>query len=687
MRVLIVDDHDENAYYLRAILSVHGHAVDTARNGADALDVARAAPPDLVISDLLMPVMDGYTLLRHWRSDLRLHVIPFIVFTATYTEPEDEQLALNLGADAFLLKPADVDTILAVIAAVMQRARANRPSEGVAGPDDPVTLREYSEVLIRKLEQKSLQLEESNRLLQADVAARERAERALRESEARFRELADNIDDVFWLGDAPAGRIHYVSPAFEAVWGRSVEHLYQSPDAWLEAVHPEDRERVRRVIARATGGRWDEAYRVVRPDGSVRWVRTRAHPVRDASDGEVKRVAAVSRDVTEYRRLEEQLRQAQKMEAIGRLAGVVAHDFNNLLSVILSYATLVLDALEDHDPLCEDVEEIRRAGERATGLTRQLLAFSRQQVIEPQVVDLGRVVRETERMLRRLVGESVELVLADVSQGAMVYADRGQLEQVVMNLAVNARDAMPRGGRLTIEVRAVELDDAYVADHPGLMAGPHVLLAVSDTGSGMDQATRERIFEPFFTTKDNGTGLGLATVFGIVKQSHGHIYVYSELGLGTVIRIYLPVTERTHTTRPAARPAPATLHGHEAVLLVEDDRQVRETNRAILERHGYKVFEAGDGAAATELCEALTEPIDLLVTDVVMPRMSGRELAQRLEERRPGIKVLFVSGYTASAILQDGVLPDGCAFLEKPITPEALLRKVREVLAPTPPAA
>jgi len=561
-RVLVVDDKEENLYYLSALLQGDGCEVVTARNGAEALELARHSPPDLVISDLLMPVMDGYTLLRHWKADPRLGLVPFVVYTATYTEPEDEQLALHLGADAFILKPAEPDDFLARLRAVRDQVAALAPPTSHRTPaQEEGVLREYSETLIRKLEHKTLELELSNRALQRDIAAREATEAALRETEA-------------------------------------------------------------------------------------------------------------------------QLRQAQKMEAVGRLAGGIAHDFNNLLSVIMGYSALALEQLSPDDPLREDLDAVHRAGERATLLTRQLLAFSRQQLLELRVLDLRQVVEEAGKLLLRLLGEDIELRLLTSRPAGNVLADASQLEQIIMNLAVNARDAMPRGGKLTIEVGNVELDASFAASHGSVVPGPYVMLAVSDTGTGIDAATRERIFEPFFTTKEKGkgTGLGLSTVFGIVSQSRGQIYVYSEPGVGTTFKVYFPCTDRALDTVPPLAPAAQVLTGSETVLLVEDDEQVRALNASILRRNGYQVIEAEDGSAGVLASQRFEGPIDLLLTDVVMPRLSGRELAERVREIRPAVKVLYVSGYTNDSVIHHGILEPGHAFVQKPLAPNALLRKVREVL-------
>lgn len=512
-----------------------------------------------------------------------------------------------------------------------------------------------------------------------EVERRKAATEALAESEQRLRQLAENIDDALWLSDLEH-RVFYVSPAYEKVWGQSRESFLNGPAGWLEHVHKEDLPSVQSSLHDYVKGSWDQTFRILRSDGSVRWVRARTYPVRDAN-GSIYRIAAVSRDVTDYRLLEEQFRQAQKMEAIGRLAGGVAHDFNNLLSVILGYTKFALDDVAPETPIREDLEEVLRAAGRATDLTKQLLAFSRQQMLQPKVVSLTKVVQEMEKMLRRLLGEDIALSLLTSRSTGLVYVDPGQVEQIVMNLSVNARDAMPQGGKLTIEVSDAELDSTYTSLHAGLDAGRYVLLTVTDTGEGMDASTRERIFEPFFTTKEQGkgTGLGLSTVFGIVQQSRGHLQVHSELGIGTSFKLYFPCTSEALESVVSV-PPPATLRGSETILLVEDDEQVRVMTRVILKRNGYDVLDAQNAGEAFLVSEQFTATIHLLVTDVVMPLMSGRELAERLAIPRPQMKVLFLSGYTQDAILHHGVLNAGLPFLQKPITPETLLRKIRDVL-------
>jgi len=390
---------------------------------------------------------------------------------------------------------------------------------------------------------------------------------------------------------------------------------------------------------------------------------------------------AVLMDVTGRRELEEQLRQAQKMEAVGMLAGGVAHDFNNLLTIINGYTQLILNNLKPGDKNRQSAEQVMKAGERAAALTNQLLAFSRRQVLQLKIVDLNQAVASLGTMLQRLIGEDIDLRLELRPDLGRVSADASQLEQVLMNLAVNARDAMPQGGTLTIETANVQLDDGYAAQHVGVKPGPYVLLGVSDTGSGMDEATKQRLFEPFYTTKapGKGTGLGLSTVFGIVKQSGGSVEVYSEPGSGSSVKVYFPRVDKAVPVEEEARKRQPP-RGTETILLVEDDEMVRNLVRETLEREGYKVMGAADPLEAQRIAEGHRGKIQLLITDVVMPRLNGKELAKALVERRPELKVLYMSGYTDSAIVNSGILQKEVAFLQKPFTPAALASKVRDVL-------
>ncbi len=510
--------------------------------------------------------------------------------------------------------------------------------------------------------------------------ARQRAEEQRRAAEDRFRQLAETIQQVFWMTDAHGTHL-YVSPAFETIFGRPCDSLAASPSLWMDAVHPDDRERVEQAAyARLRRGDYDEVYRIVRPDGAVRWIRDRAFHIYDEA-GEVHRLVGTAADITEQRQLEEQLQQAQKMEIVGRLAGGVAHDFNNLLTIINGMTDLVIGGLAEDDPARLDLAQIRQAGDRAAALTGRLLAFSRRQILKPEIVELSGIVTGLRDMLQRLIGEDVALVLELSSELASVKADPGQIEQVVLNLVVNARDAMPDGGTLTIETRSVHLDAVYASEHPGTRPGPHAMLAVRDTGIGMDDAIRRRIFEPFFTTKPQGkgTGLGLSMVYGIVKQSGGSIWFHSEPGHGSRFTIYLPQVFGPPTPRPAPPPV-VSARGHETVLVVEDEPPLRELAARVLAAAGYTVLQAGNGPEALALIARHDDPVHLVFTDVVMPGMNGRELVARLSVLRPAMRVLYTSGYTEDAILRHGVLDDPRRFLSKPYTPAVLRRRIREAL-------
>ncbi len=531
--------------------------------------------------------------------------------------------------------------------------------------------------------------DQSGLLIGASKTVRDITER--KSLEDQFRQAQRRLQHV--LASSPAV-LFTVAVAADQTWGITwtsdnlPEILGYSPSAalgkdwWLGNIHSEDRDK---VVAQFQADlpsqeRSTHEYRFRHGDGSYRWTRGELRLIRDEAGKAVEAVGSWS-DITERKNLEDQFRQAQKMEAVGRLAGGVAHDFNNLLTIINGYGELVLGKLSAADPSRPLIREIVAAGDRAAGLTRQLLTFSRKAIIEPKILDLKVVVADVDKMLRRILGEDIQLaIVVDPELGA-VKADPGQIEQVVMNLVVNARDAMPQGGQLTVEVRNAELDEAYAREHLDARAGPHVLLAVSDTGCGMDQATMTRLFEPFFSTKgEKGTGLGLATVHGIVKQSGGHVGVYSEVGRGTTFKVYLPrLAQRAPPEK--ARPEQAAMpRGSETVLLVEDEDGVRALSRHVLQSSGYIVLEAHDGLEAIRVAEQHKGRIDLLLTDVVMPRMSGREVAERLAGMHAGMKVLFLSGYTDDAVVRHGILEAEVAFLQKPFSPGSLAAKVREVL-------
>jgi PAS domain S-box-containing protein len=521
-----------------------------------------------------------------------------------------------------------------------------------------------------------------------DLAHSEDLRTAAQELAQRFRNLVQDLNAGIWEMEVPAFKITFVSDQMEAILGYPVKKWLDEKDFWINHVHPEDRAHVieRRRKAITEGSDYSFQYRAITAGGKTLWLQDIVRVVRERG-GKIRQLRGVMVDVTAHQQLEEEFRQAQKMEAVGRLAGGVAHDFNNLLTIITGYAELTLDLLTDSQ-LRSYQEEVLKAGERAGGLVRRLLAFTRRQSLEPQVVDLNAIVKNTESMVHRLIGEDIEVVTAMQPDLGAVRTDPAQIEQVIINLTVNARDAMPNGGKLIIETTNVDLLQAYADTHVAVTPGPYVMLSVSDTGTGMDAHTLAHIFEPFFTTKEKGkgTGLGLATVYGVIKQSGGNVWVYSELGMGTTFKIYLPrVGALTDIAQPVALPA-SQPQGSETILLVEDEEGIRSMVRGILQAHGYTVLEAGHPQAALEISRKFEGPIHLLFTDVVMPQMSGREVAEKISAARPSTKILYMSGYTDNAIAHHGVLEPGVPFLQKPFTPHALTQKVREVLDAVPAA-
>lgn len=513
-----------------------------------------------------------------------------------------------------------------------------------------------------------------------DVTDERFSEAARAQITQQFQQIAEHLADVVWLRDAETQQVIYASPAFERIFGRRPEDVMGSVENFLSSVHPEDRARVAARLPKQRSGTYDETYRIVRPDGRVRWLRSRASPVFDG-EGRVVRLVGLASDITSQRQLEEQLLQSRKMESVGRLAGGVAHDFNNLLTVMFSGTQFALEQLPADHPARADIEQVKEAAQRAAKLTSQLLAFARRQVIAPVRLDLNELTRQMDQLLRRLIGEHIELTTRLAPDLYPVRADRSQLEQVLVNLAINARDAMPGGGRLTLETANFSVDHAYVDSHANVQAGDYAMLAVSDTGIGIPRELHEHLFEPFFTTKraGAGTGLGLATCYGTIRQIGGQILLYSEVGQGTTFKILIPRTLEGEA--PVAAPTEsAKPGGRETVLFVEDDPRVRGMGVRILAQRGYRVLEAAGGKEALALAERHPGPIQLLLTDVVMPQMSGPELAERLCEKLPNLRVLYTSGYTENTIVNHGVGGENVAFLQKPYSVESLLGKVRAVL-------
>jgi two-component system cell cycle sensor histidine kinase/response regulator CckA len=504
-----------------------------------------------------------------------------------------------------------------------------------------------------------------------------RARKQIAEREELFRLITENAADMIAVVDGSGNRL-YNSPSYQKLLGYSPEELRQTKG--IEQVHPDDRQKVveAAIEAKRSGVGRSLEYRIRHKDGHWVHLESTASAVKSSSGG-VEKLVIVNRDITERKDLEKKLLLSQKLEAIGRLSGGVAHDFNNLLGVILGYSEELQKRIPPDDPYREAVDEIQNAGKRAASLTQQLLAFSRKQVFEPQILDLNTIVDEAARMLERLIGEDITLEVVPVQHIGAVKADRGQIERVILNLAVNARDAMPQGGKVTIETADVDLDETNQTLGRSIAPGPYVMLKVTDTGCGMDAELQSHIFEPFFTTKAQGTGLGLATVYGVIKQSGGDIAVESAPGEGSTFKIYLPRVSETPEKIHVVEPSGKIVLEHRTVLLVEDERTLRKLTRKMLVEMGLTVLDAENGLQAIDIAKRTETPIDLLLTDIVMPGMSGWTLADTLSSLRPEMRVLYMSGYPDGVVARHGVSMAGINILHKPFTRDELTRRVEDV--------
>lgn len=718
--ILIVDDNSANRAFLISLLGYQGHELIEAADGAEGLERAREGRPDLVITDILMPRLDGYGFVYQLRADPSIAHTPVIFSTAAYHEREVGQIAAACGVAHVITMPSDPAAVLDAVGAALGDPSVSVPPQLSAEAFDRTHLR----LVTDKLAEQSGALRVASTRLASLIELGQRL--AVEHDPLRLLDqycqtaceiLCARYAVMYALDHEGRAPLQCISSALDPALAQRVHgaRLHSGLLATLLAVRRPIRLYGLKLDPRAIG--FPPDYPPLRSLLSVPLVSpARAYGVLFLADklsadqfapddeqfaimlagqaavayenacryDEIRRYAtALEQEVAERKRIEVQFLHAQKMESVGRLAGGVAHDFNNLLTAITGYVDLALEDLPLHIEVRSNLIEIQKATRRAADLTRQLLAFARKQIVDPQSLNVNALILDTEKLLHRLIGEDVELRTLLAADVGHIYADPGQIGQVLINLAVNARDAMPDGGRLTIETSNVTLDDDYARRHVGVAPGPYVLLAVSDTGVGIAEELQEHLFEPFFTTKEGGrgTGLGLATCYGIVKQQGGNIWIYSEVGHGTTVKVYLPRVDAPPVVPPAPPRAAESPRGTETVLLAEDDTAVRALAAQVLRSQGYTVIEAAHGAEALAIAlSGGAGKIDLLVTDVVMPQLGGKPLAEQMIASYPQLKILFVSGYTYNAFAPPGEFAPEVAFLQKPFAPAALVRKVREVL-------
>jgi two-component system, cell cycle sensor histidine kinase and response regulator CckA len=693
-RVLIVDDKPESLYLLRVLLAGNGYAVDEARHGAEALVKAHQEPPQVIVSDLLMPVMDGYTLLRQWKSDERLRTVPFVVYTATYTDPQDERLALDLGADAFVLKPAEPEAFMIQLRDVLAKtSRGELPRSNVPDAPTPSLLTQYSKVLVRKLEEKALQLQEANRTLQEDLQRRTRAEAKAERAHAALlrmmeeqRQANERIREQAMLLDIATDGIMVRDMQHQILfWNQGCERLYgwtaaeavgQSSSALL-TTDPAMFDGACAAVLRENNWTGEMCQHTKSRQEIV--VLSRWSLVRDAQ-GEPKSVLIINTDITERKRLQAQLFRAQRLESIGQLASGIAHDLNNILAPLIMVSPLL--RAEIRDPATLRLVDLMEANtKRGAEIVKQVLMFSRGLKTGKGPVPLRPLLQEIGAMVQETFPKSIKAVVTAPENIWIVECDATQIHQILMNLCVNARDAMLDGGFLNLEVENVVVDDAFARLVPGAKPGSYVALLVADTGTGIPAELMDRIFDPFFTTKEpgKGTGLGLSTVLGIVQEHGGFLRVESQPGKGTQFRVYLPAKAESPGS-DLARPGAAPRGQGETILVVDDEESVRMTTRKILERFGYRVLVASEGSEAVVVYSQHANQINLVLTDLVMPLMDGTALIRALLKSAPQLKIIGMTGATDAAQASVVRRLQICGVLQKPYTASLLLQSLRTVL-------
>ncbi len=703
MNILVVDDNECNRYQLEVLLSGNGYHVVTAAHGVEALDKARRSPPDLVIADVLMPVMDGFSLCREWKRDQSLKAIPFVFYTATYTDERDREFALSLGAERFIVKPEEPDVFVRSIWEVIRQAEHAASAPQLPPPAGPRRvpieaeekeagyLRQYNEVLVHKLEDKLVQLEHVRRELEHEVAERRQSEEAFRRGEERLQLALDAAHLGTWDWDIGTGRILW-SEHHAELFGLKKDEFGGSYADFERCVYPEDRAGIATALAVARDQHtvYHHEFRVVWPDGSVHWLMDLGRFFYDAG-GQPVRMNGVVQDITEQkdaeaerRQLELQIQQAQKLESLGLLAGGIAHDFNNLLTAILAHAGLAVGDLPPESPVRDNLLQIEKVSHRASDLCRQLLAYAGRVELQIEPLNLSELVAELLPLLKVSISKKVALDCHFPEHLPSVEGDPTQLRQVVMNLVINASEAIGSNeGVIAITTGEQHCDEAYLRELRRVgTTGPgiYVFLEVTDNGCGMDAETQARIFDPFFTTKFTGRGLGLAAVLGIAQSHRCAIKVQSERGKGTTFRLLFPPSSKM-VARVEARAPSEQWRGSGTVLVVDDEEPVRDAAAMLVERLGFRAVKAADGREAVELFKKCAEQIACVLLDVTMPRMGGEEVARELQRLRPEVPILLTSGYTEQEITPRFADQSVAGFISKPYQIAALASVLRRVLA------
>ena len=676
-RVLIVDDQEQNLYMLQVLLQGHNYEVMSARNGIEALDLAREQAPDLIVTDILMPGMDGFALCREWMADARLQHVPLVFYTATYTDPRDASFALSLGAARFIVKPAEPDAFIEMVQQVLGDHAAHQltPTIEPHGQPTEVYYQQYNQALIRKLEDKMAQLEEANHSLELDIAARERVEEERADLTTQIHEQARQMEQV--LATVPAGvlllnaewRVVMANPAAE-------EDLTVLADAKVGDVLTRlgDRPLAELLTSPVTKGLWHE----VRVGDNV--FEVIARPMADGPDPE--RYVLVVNDVTREREIQTELQQQERLAAVGQLAAGIAHDFNNILAIIVLYSQMDLHIPDLPGQLRAHLQTIAHEAKQASNLIQQILDFGRRAVLEPQPLNLVPFLKERVKLLERTLPESIKVELSHTPDEAIIRADPTRMQQMITNLAVNARDAMPQGGTLQIGLERLRFGPHDAVPLRGMTPGPWIKVMVGDTGTGIAPETALHIFEPFFTTKERGkgTGLGLAQVYGIVKQHDGHIDVQTQMGLGTTFTIYLPALEVATFEDEPMIPISLPLGHAETILVVEDNTTLREAVVSALHLLNYQTLEAADGHEALAILDEKAAGVSLILSDLVMPKMGGQALFSALQERRLAVPVVMMTGHPMERELLDLQAHGLADWVLKPPRVETLATMLARVL-------